>query len=94
MWVMRDKLRRRHVLLTLISVVVTVIVCTGLLGAAVLVPAPPAALALVVLVCIGCPMVAAWELSRVTAAQAGPLDLRELRRQLDRLPETQHPLGL
>jgi hypothetical protein len=87
-------LLRRHVFWTLISAVLTVAVCAGLLGAAVLVPAPPAALVLVVLVCIGFPMVAAWELSRVTASPAGRLDLRELRRQLDRLPETQHPLGL
>jgi hypothetical protein len=91
---MRRTLLRKHVLWTLVSAVLTVVVSAGLLGAAVLVPAPPAALVLVVLVCIGCPMVAAWELSRVTAAPAGPPDLRALRRQLDRLPETQHPLGL
>jgi hypothetical protein len=91
---MRPVLLRKHVFWTLVSAVLTVVVCAGLLGAAVLVPAPPVALVLVVLVCIGCPMVAAWELSRVTAAPAGPLDPRELRRQLDRLPETQHPLGL
>ena len=40
----------------------TALLCAGLLGAAALVPAPPAVLPLVMAVCIGCPMGAAWEL--------------------------------
>ena|SRR5215203_4117352 len=76
----------------------------GLLCAAVLVPAPAAVLPLLGLVCIGLPMLGAWELARTNAAlggilrtlrRGGRLDERalgELRRALDRLPETAHPL--
>jgi hypothetical protein len=38
-------------------------------------------------------MLASWDLSRVSAARRPQLDLAELRRQLDRIPETPHPLG-
>jgi peptidoglycan/LPS O-acetylase OafA/YrhL len=65
--------------------------------AAALVPAPPAVLPLVLAVCIGGPMLAAWELRSKLHRTAGPLDstaLARLRRHLDELPETQHPLGL
>jgi hypothetical protein len=84
-------------------VAVTVLMGVGLLCAAALVPAPPAVLPLLVVVCVGCPMAAACELSgaiaclRRGAGGAGALDsraLEALRRQLDALPETQHPLGL
>jgi hypothetical protein len=76
----------------------------GLLCAAILVPAPAAALPLLGLVCVGLPMLAAWELARTHAAlgglvhalrRGGRLDeraVRELRRALERLPETAHPL--
>jgi len=86
---------------------VTAAVCAALLAAAALVPAPAAVLPVVALVCIGCPMFAAWDLCRriaaVRAADAGfaepepGLDaqaIAELRRALARLPETRHPLGL
>lgn len=80
---------------------VTALVCAGLLAAAALVPAPPAALPLLVIVCVGCPMAAACELPAALARLRQParraLDSRALdalRRQLDALPETQHPLGL
>lgn len=84
---------RRHVLLSAVWAAFTVLACAGLLTAAILVPAPAPVLVLIVAVSIGLPMVATWDLSRVTAT--GPrLDPAEMRRQLDRLPETQHPLGL
>jgi hypothetical protein len=86
----------------------TALVCACLLGAAALVPAPPAALPFVIVACVGCPMLAAWEASLSVAvlrrtssnaddASPGLLDsraLRRLRRELDQLPETRHPLGL
>src|SRR4051794_20674532 len=86
-------------------VVLTVLVCTGLFAAAVLVPAPPAVLPLVAAVCIAGPMVAAWELRGARGAlpradedgaEPPPLDSRAvaaLRQHLEQLPETNHPLG-
>jgi hypothetical protein len=75
-----------------------VLVSVGLFSAAALVPAPPAVLPLVAIVCIGGPMLAAWELrSAIGRRSAAPLDshaLTTLRRHLDKLPETKHPLGL
>jgi hypothetical protein len=86
---------------------VTAILCAGLFGAAALVPAPVGVLPMVALVCIGGPMLAAWDLSRrlarAAAAEAAWGDddprrdaraIAELRRALARLPETRHPLGL
>jgi hypothetical protein len=81
----------RQARLVLVFAVVTVLACASLLAAAALVPAPPALLVVVIVVCVAYPMVAAYELSRV----AGTFRARsELRRQLDELPETPHPLGL
>jgi len=72
-------------------------VCVG----AVLVPAPAAALPLVVVICLGCPLFAAWEVPMALASlRAGRVDreqaeaLAKLRQTLERLPETEHPLGL
>ncbi len=76
----------------------------GLLCAAILVPAPAAVLPLLGVVCVGFPMLAAWELARVDSALGGivavlrrraPIDeraLNDLLRALERLPETVHPL--
>jgi hypothetical protein len=92
---------RRRPLLLCAFVTLTALMCGGLLCAAALVPAPPVVLPLLVVVCIGCPMAAACELPSAIAALrrtgARALDSRSLealRRQLDALPETQHPLGL
>ena len=83
---------------------VAAIIGGGLLCAAILVPAPPAVLPLLGLVCVGLPMLAAWELARTHAALGGivralrrgrPLDeraLNDLRRALERLPVTALPL--
>ena len=86
---------RRHALLTRLVCALAVVTSAGLFTAAALVPAPPAVLPLVVVVCIGFPMLAVWELS--AAHGRTPLDARALARlrwQLDELPETRHPLGL
>jgi len=83
-----------------------VLTCAALFTAAALVPAPPAVLPLVVVVCIAAPMAAAWELRGAISSFRRadrdadvdqPLDSRTLtalRRHLAQLPETQHPLGL
>ena len=88
----RPHLSRRRAIHACVSVTVTALVCAGLLAAAALVPAPPLVLVLVIVVCIGCPMAAAYELARAVPALRDPA--AELRRQLDSLPETEHPLGL
>lgn len=75
--------------------VLTVLVCVGLFTAAALVPAPPAVLPIVALVCIGGPMVAAWELrGALSTLRHGGGEIAAMRRQLEQLPETPHPLGL
>jgi hypothetical protein len=100
----------RQAILRCALTALTALACAGLLGAAALVPAPPAVLPFIIVVCVCCPMLAAWEASfsvaalrtksstaRVDDASPGLLDsraLRSLRRQLDQLPETRHPLGL
>jgi hypothetical protein len=97
---------RRQAILVCAFVVLTALVCAGLVSAAALAPAPPGVVPLVVAVCVCCPIVAAWELPvsvavlRATGRPDGTeaaLDgraLAALRRRLDELPETQHPLGL
>lgn len=71
---------------------VAAIVCAALLAAAVLVPAPAVVLPFMILACLGCPMAAGHEPARTLAAVGDPAG--ELRRELDRLPEAPHPLGL
>ena len=83
--------RRRVILVGLFAGTAT-LVCGALLTAAVLVPAPLTVLPFVIATCLGCPMAGAYELARAIAAVRDPHV--ELRRELDRLPETQHPLGL
>jgi hypothetical protein len=95
-------LTRRRAIVVCASVALIVAMCAGLVTAAALVPAPPAVVPLLAMVCIGCPMVAACELPAAIAAlrrtgRARRLDsgaVARLHRQLDSLPETQHPLGL
>ncbi|MFL5825522.1 MAG: hypothetical protein ACJ76V_03260 [Thermoleophilaceae bacterium] len=77
----------------------TGLTCAGLLSAAALVPAPKAALPFAVVVCIACPMLVTLEVPPALAAlrRNRRLDsdaLAKLRQTLDRLPETEHPLGL
>jgi hypothetical protein len=94
---------RRRAILVCAFVALTAGMCAALLSAAALVPAPPMILPFLVVICIGCPMVAACELPgavaelRATRPSRPSLDPREvetLRRELESLPETPHPLGL
>jgi hypothetical protein len=57
------------------------------------VPAPPAILVAVIVICIGCTMLAGFELARAVAALRAARQARaELRGALAALPETPHPL--
>jgi hypothetical protein len=96
----RCTLEHRRTVLVLIHSIFTAIVCTAVCAAAVLMPAPAGVLPLIALVCVGCPMLAGWELANVVAASPSRRARREaraladLRRGLARLPEVEHPLGL
>ena len=83
---------RHRAILVGLSVATATVLCAALLTAALLVPAPAAVVPLVIVACLGCPMVGAFELARALAAVRDPYVA--LRRELDRLPETPHPLGL
>jgi hypothetical protein len=76
----------------LVTALISAAVCTG----AILAPAPAVAIPLVVAICIGCPLFAGWEVPSALIAlrvkRAGK-SLVKLRRSLDELPETEHPLG-
>jgi len=91
---------RRQAYATCVLAALTLVGCAGLIVAAVLAPAPPLVVPLVAAVCIGCPLGVAWSLPRAIAtlrhSRPARLDrsaLDALRRTLDRLPETDHPLG-
>ena len=86
---------RRRVVLACVLALFATVASAGILAAAALEPAPVAVLPLVILVCLGCPMLAVWELRPSVAGLRRELrEIAELRRNLDRLPETRHPLGL
>jgi len=70
---------------------VTALAAAALDTAAALVTPPPAVLPFLVITCVGAPIASALELARTHAAVRGPREA--LRRQLDALPETPHPLG-
>ena len=89
----------RRAILTCMFAMLIVAASAGLFSAAALAPAPPAVLPLVVIVCIGGPMLAAWELRTTLAPVIGTRRsnsraIAALRRRLDQIPETKHPLGL
>jgi hypothetical protein len=87
-----------HARLILLTTLFTVLVSVGVCVASVLAPAPAGALPLVVVICVGCPLFAAWEAPAALAAVRAHRErgdaLSRMRETLDRLPETEHPLGL
>jgi hypothetical protein len=94
---------RRQAIVVCLFVALTCILCAGLVSAAIIVPAPLGALPIIVAACIGCPMVAAWELSvSIAVLRTGRADgrardarlLADMRHYLQQLPEAQHPLDL
>jgi hypothetical protein len=89
----RTVLSQRRAIVVLAGLAVTVIMCGALVAAAILAPAPPGVVPLIAVVCVWLPVMAAWDLSPSIAVLRGMRALEGLRRQLDRLPETEHPLG-
>ena len=83
--------------LVVLAAVLTSLISAAVCAAAILAPAPAVVIPLVVAICVGCPMFAGWEVPNAVAAlrvrRAGRA-LATLRRTLDELPETEHPLGL
>ena len=87
---------RPHPHLTLLVAALTVLASLAVCAAAILVPAPAAAVPIVALLCVGGPMLASWEVPVALAslrARRGHKALATLRKSLDRLPEVEHPLG-
>lgn len=87
--------------LVLAVAVITALVSAAMCAGAVLAPAPPIAVPLVVLICVGCPLFAGWELPKALvslraerAERAHRRALAAMRKGLEQLPETEHPLGL
>lgn len=82
-----------------ITAALVVLMGTGLCSAAILVPAPAAVVPFVAVCCVGLPILAGWRVPvAVDALRNRPKQLTErslaaLRRELARLPETEHPLG-
>jgi hypothetical protein len=83
--------------LVLVVALVTTLLSMAVCAAAVLVPAPAAAVPFVVAVCVGAPLFATWEapgaLAWLRAERSDRRALAGLRRSLNRLPEIEHPLG-
>jgi hypothetical protein len=90
----------RQAIATCMFTALSALMCAGLMSAAALVPAPPLVLPFVVVVCVVYPMLAAWRSSSALAVlryrrprrRLDERALSELRRDLDGLPETRHPL--
>ena len=84
--------------MALVAGAMAALISMAVCAAAILVPAPVGAVPFVVAICVGCPLFAGWEVAPAIASRradrARHRALASLRATLDRLPETEHPLGL
>ena len=84
--------------LVLLTAAFTALICGGLCVAAILARAPAAVVPMIALICVGCPMLAGWQVPTAVASLRAQRSkgqaLAALRRGLAQLPETEHPLGL
>ncbi len=91
-------MRRTQPRLILFAALLTALTSAAICSAAILDRAPAAAVPLIVIVCLGCPLFAAWNApaawALVRADRRGGKALIRLQRTLAQLPETEHPLGL
>jgi hypothetical protein len=83
--------------LILLAALLTTLTSAALCAAAILAPAPEAVVPFVVIVCIGCPVLASWQvpevLTTLRSRRFATRALSQLHRGLAQLPETEHPLG-
>lgn len=90
--------KRARPRLVLAVAVFAVLVSIGMCAGAVLAPAPPIAVPLVVATCVVSPVFAGWEVPRALRTErierAERRAVAALRKSLEQLPETEHPLGL
>jgi hypothetical protein len=87
---------RRQPRLSLLVAALAVLSSLAIYTAAILAHAPAAAVPVVAVVCVGCPMFASWEMPIALSslrAQRGQEAMATLRKSLDKLPEVEHPLG-
>ena len=84
--------------LVVVAAVLTTLISLALCSGAILSHPPVAAVPLIVIVCIGSPVFASWEVPRalttIRAERARAKALARFSRSLTQLPETEHPLGL
>ena len=88
---------RRDALLHCAYAALVTVACVGVLTAAAIAPAPEVVQPFIVVTCVGFAMLVASEVPgslAVLRATRRSAALDALRRQLDELPETEHPLGL
>lgn len=82
--------------LVVLAALLTTLISAGVCVAAILARAPAVVIPLVVMISVGCPIFAGWEVPNAVAALRAKRTgraLATLRRRLDELPETDHPLG-
>jgi hypothetical protein len=89
---------RGEVVSACVLAVVSALCSAGLVAAAIVLHPPAAIVPVLVIVCVGSPVFGTWELPlAITALRAKRAGHRHalamLRRTLDELPETDHPLG-
>ena len=96
-WTVPLSAQRSRPLLVLIVALLTTAMSAALCAAAILAPAPAAVVPIVVIICIGCPLLASWEIpdvmAHLRAQRVGGRALSQLRESLAQLPDTEHPLG-
>ena len=84
--------------LALVAALLTTLTCAGLCAVAIVGHAPDVVVPLIVAICIGCPMLASWQVPGAVAVlrsrRRGARALAQMRRVLAELPDTEHPLGL
>lgn len=90
---------RRDAAATCLFAALSLVGSAALCFAAVLMHPPDAAVPLLVIVCIGCPVIGTWDLRAAVATlrhgrrPTNRAAIAQFRRSLARLPEIEHPLG-
>ncbi len=95
----RPAATRRQAMLVCAHAALTVLACSVLCGAAILLAAPAPVVPFIAGCCVGLPILASWRLPeavgvlRLRARAADSALVAELRRALSQIPETEHPFG-